>query len=217
MALFSQTCAPVQTVQATQKTGLETGQSRRKREDDFFMNKTVMIYSLLADSIRRGEHPSHGEIAERLDVDIRTVSAGLKELRQAGYITSVRRITDHRRCEYRLTDKRPPWFDRLCGWMYRFTATEANRRFWEATVSSRIFYKARELHGRHVRDPELIRLRDELFTEHPNLCDVSAIWPVDEALSIERQLNELLDWGKASHDQVRALAEISSTKSDDGV
>jgi DNA-binding transcriptional ArsR family regulator len=180
------------------------------------MNKTIMIYSLLADSIRRGEHPTHGEIAERLDVDIRTVSAGLKALREAGYITSVRKISNRRRCEYKLTDKRPPWFDRLCGWMYRFTATEANRRFWEATVSSRIFYKARELRGRHVRDPELIRLRDELFADHPDLCDVSAVWPVDKALIIERRLNELLDWGKAKNDQVPALATIPDPESDDG-
>lgn len=181
------------------------------------MNKTLMIYALLADAIRQGQHPTHGEIAERLDVEIITVSRGIKALREAGYITSVRKVADHRRCEYRLTEKRPPWFDQLCGWMYRFTASESNRRMWEATVSSRIFYKARELRGRHVRDPELIRLRDELFTDHPNLCNVSAVWPVDQALEIEHQLNELLDWGKAKNDQVRALAAISDPESDDRI
>lgn len=172
----------------------------------------IFIYALLADSIRDGRHPTLAEIAERLDLDQSTVHRCVAALREAGFVNTVR---PGRRLEYRLTDRCPALFDRIRGWMYRFTASEANRRFWEATVSSRIFYKARELRGRRG-DPEFILLRGELFDEYPNLCDVTAIWPVDEALSIERRLNELLDWEKRKSDQVSALAAVSSPESDDG-
>ena len=171
----------------------------------------VFIYALLADSIRDGTYPTFEEIAERLELERSTVRRCVVALREAGYINTTR---PGRRLEYRLTEQRPPLFDRIRGWMYRFTASEANRRFWESSVSSRIFYKARELRGRRCDDPELDRLRGELFDEYPSACDVTAIWPVAEALDIERRLNELLDWEK--HEQVRALAAVSNPESDDG-
>lgn len=180
------------------------------------MNSRRLVYSLLADAIRSGEHPTHSEIAERLDIDLCTVSRSLAELRRAGYLTTTRCRSDKRRYEYRLTDQVPPWYDRLIGWMYRFRPSESNQRFWKAAISARVYYKARELHGRHKydRDPDFVRLRDALWCEHPDLCDVSAVWPVDEALEIEQRLNTLLDWGK--NDPVGALAAVSTTEPDDG-
>lgn len=177
------------------------------------MNNKLLVYGLLADAIRDGENPTFPEIAERLDIDIRTVSRCVAELRQDGYLTTAKRRPDRRRYEYRLTDKVPPWYERLIGWTYRFKPSESNERFWKAAISSRVFYKARELRGRHNRDAEFNRLRDALWCEHPNLCDVSAVWPVDEALEIEQRLNALLDWGK--NDQVGTLAAVSTVEPDD--
>jgi len=174
------------------------------------VNNKLLVYGLLADAIRDGGNPTFGEIAKRLDIDFKTVSRSVRELRQSGYLTAVRKRSDRRRYEYRLTDKTPPWYERVIAWSYRFRPTESNRRFWEAAISSRVFYKAREVRGKRCNDPEFIELRDALFAEHPDLCDAMAVWPVDEALDIEQRLNALLDWGK--HDQVRAVATVPAAE-----
>ena len=173
----------------------------------------VMIYALLCDSIKAGKNPTFEEIAERLDLSVATARRGVRRLQQDGYIDVAR----HGRCNrYELTGRRPALFDRIRGWMYRFTANEANRRSWEAVISSRIFYKAHELRKRRNRDPDFIRQRDQLFAEYKNLCNVMATWPVEEALEIERRINELLDWGKKTHEQVPTLAAISDPAAEDG-
>jgi len=172
------------------------------------MNNKLLVYGLLADEIRDGRNPPYSEIAERLGISLKTVSRCVSELRQAGYLTTVRKRPNRRRYEYQLTDKVPPWYERLVGWTYRFQPGERNQRFWKAAISSRVFYKANEVRKKRSKDPEFIALRDALWAEYPNLCDVSAVWPAETALEIEQQLNALLDWGK--NDQVRTLAAVST-------
>jgi DNA-binding Lrp family transcriptional regulator len=171
------------------------------------MNNSLLVYGLLADAIRDGQHPVYSEIAERLGIDIKTVGRCVSELRQAGYLDTARCRSDRRRYEYRLTGHVPPWYERLIGWLYRFTPNERNARMWTAAISSRVFYKAREVRGRRAPCAEFEQIRRALFDQYPDLCNVSSVWPVETAMEIEQQLNELLDWEKL-HEPSVALAAV---------